>query len=155
MSRSAVRVRSSALFFLDLQKKPREELKGRATTRPLCRLPSSHRDASRALLRGHRPITAYLCLTHQSAVHPRCRCLNTSDRRTVQPSTADFIVVGPIGSGVGPWTACNGPVSELVHVMSANAAAIRYMRHSALGLQRIHLPRTRVKEGKKSRGRGC
>src|SRR5829696_8446573 len=69
--------------------------------------------------------------------------------------TADFIVVGPIGSGVGPWTACNGPVSELVHVMSANAAAIRYMRHSALGLQRIHLPRTRVKEGKKSRGRGC
>ena len=40
--------------------------------------------------------------------------------------TADFIVAGPIDSGVVSWSDCNGPVSVLVPVMSANAAAIRY-----------------------------
>ena len=40
--------------------------------------------------------------------------------------TADFIVVGLMGSDVVPWSACNGPVSVLVHVMSTNAEAIRY-----------------------------
>ncbi len=41
--------------------------------------------------------------------------------------TADFIVVGPMDSGVVvPWSAYNAPVSVLVPVMSANATAIRY-----------------------------
>ena len=40
--------------------------------------------------------------------------------------TADFIVVGPMDSGVVPWSAYDAPVSVLVPVMSANVAALRY-----------------------------
>jgi hypothetical protein len=43
-----------------------------------------------------------------------------------EASTADFIAAGPMDSGVVPRSACNGPVSVLVPVMNANAAAIRY-----------------------------